>query len=111
VKQQIKQFSNKILIYEEEPSVRNKIIHTLTAKGYFPEKVETVTDILLILKNDIPCLLILDLSGSEILSFLEKNEDGTMKKCGKCGCKLPMVAFSLQKTCSVGGDAWKEIKK
>jgi len=74
VKQQIKQFSNKILIYEEEPSVRNKIIHTLTAKGYFPEKVETVTDILLILKNDIPCLLILDLSGSEILSFLEKND-------------------------------------
>lgn len=46
-----------------------------------------------------------------ICSYLVKNEDGTMKKCDYCTCKLPMVAYSLQKICKHGGEAWKEIKK
>ena len=74
MKQRIQQFSNKILIYERDSLIRNKIIDILAANAYIPEYVETVTDISRILQNDIACLVILDSSALENLSFLGKND-------------------------------------
>lgn len=88
---------NNITIQDVQNYIEGNANYLLDKIGLLPEEVKAKVDA--------------RLKVCSLCSFLEKNEDGTMKKCGKCGCKLPMVAFSLQKTCSVGGDAWKEIKK
>ena len=45
----------------------------------------------------------------KVCSFLIKNEDGSMRKCGDCGCKLPGKAYSLHAICKHGGEPWKKL--